>query len=186
MKSSSGLSIRACRAVVAVETGERSIPPGPIEAVGERDRRRSVECSPNSRQNRRSSRRSSSHLQGWDSFINDSIVTFVGVDISKQGFDAARHDEPRVRRFENTTEERQAFLSQLPQPGTCLVVLEATGGYERALVADLTGAGQFVAVINPQSVRNFARALGVLAKTDRIDAQMIARFAQTVRPVPRA
>jgi transposase len=118
--------------------------------------------------------------------MNDSIVTFVGVDMSKQGFDAARHDEPRVRRFENTTEGRQAFLSQLPQPGTCLVVLEATGGYERALVADLTEAGQFVAVVNPRSVRDFARALGVLAKTDRIDAQVIARFAQTVRPVPRA
>lgn len=117
--------------------------------------------------------------------MNDSIVTFVGVDLSKHGFDAARHGDPPVRRFENTVEGRQAFLQQLPEPGTCLVVLEATGGYERALVADLTDAGQFVAVVNPRPVRDFAKALGILAKTDRIDAQVIARFAQTVRPLPQ-
>lgn len=117
--------------------------------------------------------------------MNDSIVTFVGVDMSQKGFDAARSGDPQVRRFENTVEGRQAFLQQLPEPGTCLVVLEATGGYERTLVADLAEAGQFVAVVNPRQVRDFAKGLGILAKTDRIDAQVIARFAHTVRPVPQ-
>ena len=118
--------------------------------------------------------------------MNDSIVMFVGVDMAKASFDVAGHADTQVRHFQNTPEGRQAFLQQLPQPGTCLVTIEATGGYERALAADLADAGQFVAVVNPRQVRDFARALGILAKTDRIDAQVIARFAQTVRPLPQA
>ena len=74
----------------------------------------------------------------------------------------------------------------MPQPETCLVVVEATGGYERLLVADLLDAGHLVAVVNPRQVRDFAKALGILAKTDRIDAAVIARFGQQVEPRPLA
>jgi transposase len=70
----------------------------------------------------------------------------------------------------------------LPEPGSCLIVVEATGGYQRRVVAELVAAGHRVAVVNPRQVRDFARGLGILAKTDRLDALVIARFGQHVRP----
>ncbi len=63
-----------------------------------------------------------------------------------------------------------------------MIVVEATGGYERALVAELIDAGHQVAVVNPRQVRDFAKACGILAKTDRIDAAVLARFGQAVVP----
>jgi transposase len=74
----------------------------------------------------------------------------------------------------------------LPAPGTCLLVLEATGGYERTLASELVAAGHAASVVNARQVRDFAKALGLLAKTDRIDAGVIARFAQQVQPRPLA
>jgi transposase len=66
-----------------------------------------------------------------------------------------------------------------------LVVLEATGGFERTVVGALAAQGLPVVVVNPSQVREFARAKGRLAKTDRIDASILARFAETVRPAPK-
>jgi len=66
-----------------------------------------------------------------------------------------------------------------------LIVVEATGGYERQLVVDLMTAGYQVSVVNPRQVRDFARALNILAKTDRIDAAVLARFAERGQPIPR-
>jgi transposase len=74
------------------------------------------------------------------------------------------------------------LLARLPIRGTCLVVVEATGGYERLLIAELTSAGHYVARVNPRQARNFVKALGVLAKTDRLDASVLAKFARDVRP----
>ena len=70
------------------------------------------------------------------------------------------------------------MLNALPPAGQCLVVVEATGGYQRTVVAELVAAGHRLAVVNPRQVRDFARGLGLLAKTDRLDAQVIARFGQ--------
>jgi transposase len=67
-----------------------------------------------------------------------------------------------------------------------LVVLEATGGFERSVIAALAAAGLPVAVVNPRQARDFARATGRLAKTDRIDAGVLAHFAEAVRPKPRS
>jgi len=64
-------------------------------------------------------------------------------------------------------------------------VLEATGGYELKVTADLAAAGLPVSVVNPRQVRDFARAMGRLAKTDRVDAALIALFAERIRPAPR-
>jgi transposase len=76
-------------------------------------------------------------------------------------------------------------LRECLQPtGRCLVVVEATGGYERRLVAELIDAGHDVARVNPRQVRDFARSLGQLAKTDRIDARVLALFAEKVQPRP--
>jgi transposase len=66
-----------------------------------------------------------------------------------------------------------------------LVILEATGGFERTVVGALVAVGLALVVVNPRQVRDFARATGTLAKTDRIDASILARFAQAIRPAPK-
>lgn len=116
----------------------------------------------------------------------EGISTFVGIDISKNSLDV--HCLPDGNSFSvpNKREGHRQIISHLPKPGACLVVVEATGGYERQLVAELAAAGQHVAVVNPRQVRDFAKALGILAKTDRIDASVIARFGQQVHPRPLA
>lgn len=111
-------------------------------------------------------------------------VTFVGVDVAKAEFETCIL--PQGRRF---TLPRDAVgfaqLREVLRPlGTCLVVMEATGGYERALAADLLDAGVVTAVVNPRQVRDFARGLGRLAKNDRLDAEVLAKFAQHVQPRP--
>jgi transposase len=117
------------------------------------------------------------------------ISTFVGIDVSKKSLDVAVIPAlvtaiPKT--FSHDAKGRRQLLQHLPQPQSCLIVIEATGGYERSLVADLLDAGHLVAVVNPRHVRNFAKALGILAKTDRIDAALIARFAQQLQPQPMA
>jgi transposase len=116
----------------------------------------------------------------------DSITSFVGIDVAKHSLDVHVLDPQHSFRQPNTREGRALLLSRLPVPGTCLIVVEATGGYERTLTCDLVAAGHRVSVVNPQQVRHFAKALGILAKTDRIDAQVLARFAQQVQPRPVA
>jgi transposase len=118
---------------------------------------------------------------------------FAGVDVSKDHLDVClRPSEP-----EGCEEEEEAFvatyddggvdalISRLLQGPTVLVLLEATGGFERTVVGALAAAGLAVAVVNPRQVRDFARATGTLAKTDRIDASILARFAEAVRPAPK-
>jgi len=167
--------------------GDRSIIPGTgnAQSAGQLDRRRSVETSPNSRLSRSPRRRMSSYSQGRDSFNMNAITSFVGIDISKNHLDVHILNG-KVFRCDNTTAHRPLLLENLPPPGTCLIVVEATGGYERALVCDLVAAGHAVSVVNPRQVRDYAKALGFLSKTDRIDAFVIARFAEHVQPRPVA
>jgi transposase len=111
-------------------------------------------------------------------------VTFVGVDVAKADFEA--YLLPQGRRF---TLPRDAvgfakLREELRPLGACLVVMEATGGLERPLAADLLDAGIVTAVVNPRRVRDFARAIGRLAKNDRLDAELLASFAQQVQPRP--
>ena len=109
---------------------------------------------------------------------------FVGIDVSKDTLDVHGLPTGSPSRFDNTAEGRAQLLSFLPKAGTSLSVVEATGGYERGLVAEAVTAGHHIAVVNPRQVRDFAKAFNVLAKTDRIDASVIARFAETTRPEP--
>lgn len=108
--------------------------------------------------------------------------SYVGIDVSKASLDVCLlADSKRL----STTNDPQGFaqlLKALPTPGSCLIVLEATGGYQRAVVAELVAVGHQVAVVNPRQVRDFARGLGFLAKTDRIDAEVIARFGEQAQP----
>jgi transposase len=117
-----------------------------------------------------------------DGSSTNTIVSYVGIDVSKSKFDVMILPEG-IRLSEHYHAEGIAKLvEQLRGRGPCLVVLEATGGFERRLAAELTDAGHRVAVVNPRQVRDFARGLGVLAKNDRVDARVLAIYAQHVQP----
>jgi transposase len=109
---------------------------------------------------------------------------FIGIDVSKSSWDV--HQLPEGRSFTIRVDDgaSERLREQLGSPTASLIVLEATGGMERQLVAELIDAGWSVAVVNPRQVRDFAKALGRLAKTDGIDAQTLALFAQRVQPRP--
>lgn len=106
---------------------------------------------------------------------------YIGVDVSKDTLDVHRLGAGSEA-LDNSPEGHQALVEQARMWNATRIVLEASGGYERPLVAALVVAKLPVAVINPRQVRDFAKALGKLAKTDRIDAEVLARFAQAVRP----
>jgi transposase len=111
--------------------------------------------------------------------------TFVGIDVSKRRLEG--HVRPSGERFalDYDHEGMATLVGRLVALGPALIVLEATGGLEVRLAAALAAAGLPVAIVNPRQVRAFARATGRLAKTDRLDAEAIARFAEAVRPPVR-
>lgn len=110
----------------------------------------------------------------------------VGIDVSKAKVDVAIAGQDRVREWANDEPGRQGLSRWLGEQEAELVVLEASGGIEAALVSELVEQGVPVAVVNPTWVRAFARAEGQIAKTDRIDAQVIARFGATMKPKAKA
>jgi transposase len=114
-----------------------------------------------------------------------SDALYVGIDVAKDSFDVASDPAGLALSLPNDPTGRQQILKALRNHTVALIVMEATGGYERALVADLIGAGHKVVVANPRQVRDFARGIGQLAKTDRIDARVLAQFASMVKPEPR-
>jgi transposase len=114
------------------------------------------------------------------------IERYVGIDVSKARLDVHVRPEAEVLVFANDEAGIAALCAQLQQAtGPCLAVLEATGALQERAAAALCAAGIFVAVVNPRQVRDFARATGRLAKTDRLDAAVIAAFAEAVKPEPR-
>lgn len=110
---------------------------------------------------------------------------FVGIDVSKARLDVHRLPDGAAVAFDYTTEGLAQLRDWLAATPPRLLVLEATGGLQARLAAELGAAGLPVAVVNPRQVRDFARATGRLAKTDRLDAEVIARFAAVLRPDPR-
>ena len=111
--------------------------------------------------------------------------SFVGIDVSKDRLDV--HVVPSGRTFTAQRDDKglEQLAGDLRQFTPALVVLEATGGFEITVAAALAGANLPVAVVNPRQIRDFARATGRLAKTDALDAEAIARFAERIRPEPR-
>lgn len=109
----------------------------------------------------------------------------VGIDVSKRWLDVAMGPDGPVIRIDNSAEAVDALVRDWGEAGGPRVVCEATGGYELTLVRTLVAAGVEVAVANPRQVRDFARATGRLAKTDALDARIIAAFGAGValRPV---
>lgn len=116
----------------------------------------------------------------------ESLTRFVGIDVSKDRLDLAERPSGAAWSVENEAAGFTTLLRKLkPEATMTLVVLEATGGYEAAVVATLASAGFHVAVVNPRQVRDFGRATGQLAKSDEIDARILALFAERIRPEPR-
>ena len=107
---------------------------------------------------------------------------FVGIDVSKARLDVAVLPNEMTWSTTNDDDGISGLVSKLREQAPHLVLLEATGGLERRVLARLVGAGVPAMAINPRNVRDFAKSLGKLAKTDRIDAIVLARFAQAVRP----
>lgn len=112
----------------------------------------------------------------------------AGIDVSKDRLDIFLLPEGEAFALANDPEGIDSLLERLEVAPPELVVLEATAGYERpaAAASAASEAGIAVAVVNPRQARDFAKATGTLAKTDRIDAEVLARFAAAVGPRPRA
>jgi transposase len=112
-----------------------------------------------------------------------------GIDVSKPWLDLAARPGAKAARFPNTADGQAELVAQLQGMSGSerpeLLVVEATGGLERGVVAALDAAGVAVAVVNPRQVRDFARCLGRLAKTDRLDAEVLARYGEQIGPEPR-
>ncbi len=124
--------------------------------------------------------------------VHERTEAYAGVDVSKERLEVcvrrgreAGEGEHTFGVPNNPTGTETLLARLLLEERPVLVILEATGGFERPVAAALAAAGLPVAVVNPRQARDFARATGRLAKTDRIDAQILARFAQAVRPAPR-
>ena len=114
-----------------------------------------------------------------------SAATFAGIDVAKASLDVAARPGGTHERLPNNEAGIAQVIARLQLLQPELVVLEATGGLAVPLAAALAAAGLAVAVVNPRQVRDFAKAVGQLAKTDALDAHLLARFAEVVRPEPR-
>lgn len=111
---------------------------------------------------------------------------FVGIDVSKAWLDIAVHEQDTYWRASNDDQGIADLVEKLKELSPALVLLKATGGFEMLLVAELAEAGLPVVVTNPRRVRAFASSTGRLAKTDKLDARLLAHFAAAVRPPVRA
>ena len=110
------------------------------------------------------------------------MENYIGIDVAKHTFELCRLNQKEIQQFENNKEGIRQAAKMLGSLKPKLVVMEATGGYEAMLAAGLYLAGLPVAVVNPMRIRNFARANGQLAKTDKLDAQAANR--RPASPVP--
>ena len=118
--------------------------------------------------------------------MSSTPALYVGLDVAKAHLDLAlRPAAAAARRFPHDEAGLSALIHYLEPLHPTLVVLEATGGYEADVAAALALAGLPVVIVNPRQVRDFARATGRLAKTDALDAAVLAQFAEAVRPEPR-
>lgn len=113
---------------------------------------------------------------------HDSSALFVGIDVAKDKLDLARSDSSELMAFANDAGDITRIIDLLKPASPRCIVIESTGGLERPLLEALLDAGLPTALVHPGRVRYFAKGLGILAKTDRIDARVLARFAQLADP----
>lgn len=112
-------------------------------------------------------------------------MLWIGIDVSKDHLDVYARPSGESGRFDNDPSGHKALRKWLMRFADCHVVMEPTGGYERALCRELYEAKLPFSVVNARQIRDFARATGRLAKTDKIDAQIIAHFGEAIKPQPR-
>ena len=115
----------------------------------------------------------------------EPYAAYVGIDVSKATLDAAVRPTGQRLSVPNQEKGVRELVDSLGDPSQALVVMEATGGLELPVAAALAEAGFSVAIVNPRQVRDFGKATGKLAKTDRIDAQILAHFGEAIQPEPR-
>ena len=120
-----------------------------------------------------------------DTMTNKKKETYIGMDISKAKIDVAVWGREETWEFNNENEGLQELVGWIKKLRPTLIVVEASGGLEQPVVAELYLELMPVAIVNPTRVRNFARSTGQWAKTDKLDARIIAHFAQAVRPEVR-
>ena len=113
------------------------------------------------------------------------MLSYIGIDVSKKSFDVHETSSSQDRSFDYTDEGLKESIDWMLSIKPVLILLESTGGYELELVSELWAKGLPVKVINPRRIRDFARATGKLAKTDRLDARVIAEYAATFKPLPQ-
>ena len=117
--------------------------------------------------------------------MNSSEKCFIGIDVSKARLDVAVLPLAQDQSFANDEAGVTALVAWANALKPDLIVLEATGGLQMLATGMLAAAGLPVAVVNPRQMRDFAKATGKLAKTDRMDARVIAQFGQAIQPEPR-
>ncbi len=162
---------------------------GATDAVLQPDRRARAAVVRGTRPNSHSTRpstklRARSHSQERDFAMHSSASpeVFVGIDVAKDKFDVHLWPEHKAFTFDNTTAGIDALVERLAQHVVRLVVIEATGRYERRVATALMDAGFEVAIVNPRQPRDFAKSTGQLAKTDMIDARILAHFGAVIGP----
>ncbi len=118
--------------------------------------------------------------------MTESNEVFIGIDVSKAHLDVAIHGHPQTWQVENNGAGIAELIQRVQALTPTLILLEATGGFELHLVAELCAAHLPTVVTNPRRARNFARSVGKLAKTDKIDARLLALMGAAIRPEPRS
>ncbi|MDD5701610.1 MAG: IS110 family transposase [Dehalococcoidales bacterium] len=110
---------------------------------------------------------------------------YAGIDVSKASLEVALSNKGEIKSFPNQESGIKQIVSYLKKQELALSVMEATGGLEKLLAASLVEAAIPVVVVNPRQVRDYAKAKGILAKTDNIDAHILAEFGQDIHPEVR-
>jgi transposase len=154
----------------------KPVPPRSLELVGEQTVNAQRTSSSN-RVTRTVANVMNVNQQGREAVA--AVRANAGIDVSKEWLDLAL-GVSRTERFANDAAGMESLTALLRQQDVDLIVLEATGGYEKAAAAALQAAGLSVAVVNPRQARDFAKAMGVLAKTDKVDAQVLRAFADVL------
>jgi transposase len=113
-----------------------------------------------------------------------SQTPYVGIDVSKTQLDVAIGENGQFFTSSNNGAGINNIVRQMHKAKPALIIVESTGGLETALVAELFSSGLPVALVNPGRVREFAKSIGLLAKTDKLDAKLLARFAEAIKPTP--
>ena len=117
--------------------------------------------------------------------MDEQPTIFVGIDVSRDRLDVHLRPSDEAFHVPRSTKELDALARRLSSLPVALIVLEATGGFEASVAAALAAVGLPLCIVNPRQIRDFARAMGRLAKTDTLDAEVIALFAERIRPPAR-